>query len=192
MLAHSLKRIVEPTQEPLTLSEVKRQLNVIADDEDTLLETYLQAARELVEAYANRSLLLQTYRLRIHDFPLDPLQLPRPPLVSVTSIEYYDLEGVLQTLSTDNYNVDADREPGVVWQADDTDWPETNGAPNGITVTYVAGYATPAAVPARAKQAMLVLIAHWYRVREAVGQVGDEIALTFTSLCRSLKPGDYP
>jgi len=192
MLEHSLKRTVEPTSEPVTLAEAKRQCNVIADDEDTQFDHWIQAARELVESSANRSLMAQTWRLRLREFPAEKLELPRPPLIAVASVKYYDSNGVEQTLPATYYAVDSDREPGVLWRDEDATWPATDERPNGITVTYTAGYASVAAVPARAKQAILLLVAHWYRVREAVGTVGDEVALAYQALVRSLKPGGYP
>jgi uncharacterized phiE125 gp8 family phage protein len=192
MLKHSLRRILEPSSEPVTLAEAKRQCNVIADDEDTQFDHWIQAARELTESAANRSLMLQTWRLRIHDWPLERLELPRPPLIAVSSVEYYDSAGVEQTLPATYYAVDSDREPGVLWRDEDAIWPATGGQPNAISIVYTAGYASAAAVPARAKQAILLLVAHWYRVREAVGTVGDEVALAYQSLIRSLKPGGYP
>lgn len=192
MLDHSLTRTVDPTSEPVTLDEVKLQINVVADDEDALLDSYIQTAREMVEAYSNRALLAQTYRLKLHEWPGDRIELPRPPLQSVTSIQYYDTADVLQTLSASYYSVDTDREPGVIWQDEDLEWPVTNDHKNCIIITYVAGYASVSKVPYRAKQAMLLLIAHWYRCREAVGQVGEPIALAFQSLVNSLKPGGYP
>jgi len=192
MLQHSLKRIVEPACEPVTLDEVKRQCNVVAEDEDLALDMWITAAREMVEAAANRSLLPQTWRLRIHDWPLDKLELPRPPLIAVESVKYYDSTGTEQTLPATYYSVDVDREPGVLWRDEDAYWPATDGRPNGITVIYTAGYATEYAVPARAKQAILLLVAHWYRCREPVGTVGSEVALSYQSLIHSLKPGGYP
>jgi uncharacterized phiE125 gp8 family phage protein len=192
MLTHSLKRIVEPASEPVTLDEAKRQCNVVATDEDAALSGWIRTARELVESESNRSLLPQTWRLRIRDWPAEKLELPKPPLIAVSSVKYYDSAGVEQTLPATYYAVDSDREPGVLWRDEDAIWPATDERPNGITITYTAGYADADAVPWRAKQAILLLVAHWYRVREAVGQVGEEVALAYQSLVRSLKPGGYP
>lgn len=194
MLQHSLKRIVEPACEPITLEQAKRQANVVATDDDAAISSWIYAARELVESASNRSLLPQTWRLRIHDWPLDKLELPKPPLIAVESVKYYDSTGTEQTLPATYYSVDVDREPGVLWRDEDAYWPETDGRPNGITVIYTAGYATEDAVPARAKQAILLLVAHWYRSREAIviGTISKEIELAFSALIRSLKPGGYP
>ncbi len=43
---------------------------------------------------------------------------------------------------------------------------------NPITVEYAAGYTTGNACPQSIRQAMLLLIGHWYQNREAVGVAG--------------------
>jgi uncharacterized phiE125 gp8 family phage protein len=48
-------------------------------------------------------------------------------------------------------------------------WPSLYGVPNAATVTFTAGYgATADTVPQAIKQAMLLLIGHWYIHRESV------------------------
>ena len=192
MLEYSLTRTVEPTVEPVSLAEAKRHANVVATDDDTLISALLQAAREQVESDASRALVTQTWRLKLHSFFADLIELPRPPLVSVTKIEYLDLDNVSQTLPAAYYHVDADRSPGVIWRDEDYTWPTLSDRPNAVTITYVAGYGAAAAVPARAKQAILLLVGHWYRSREAVGQVGSEIALAYQRLINGLRAGSYP
>jgi uncharacterized phiE125 gp8 family phage protein len=192
MLEYSLTRTVEPTVEPVSLAEAKRHANVVATDDDTLISALLQAAREQVESDASRALVTQTWRLKLHSFFADLIELPRPPLVSVSSIVYLDQDNVSQTLPAAYYRVDADRSPGVIWRDADYTWPTISDQPNAVTITYVAGYGAAAAVPARAKQAILLLVGHWYKSREAVGQVGSEIALTYQRLINGLKAGSYP
>jgi uncharacterized phiE125 gp8 family phage protein len=196
MLQHTVRRIVEPDTEPLTLPGVKRHCNVIAEDEDALLWSLIHAAREQVETEANRSLVTQTWRMRLHTFPSDRyIELPRPPLIAVTSIVYVDSDGVAQTVDDDDYDVDADREPGAIWLAEDVDWPsDLADQANAVTITYTAGYGDPDDVPRRAKQAMLLLVGHWYRQREAVGtsSFATEIPLAYRALINSLRVGVYP
>jgi uncharacterized phiE125 gp8 family phage protein len=192
MLPYSLAVVTPPAVEPVTLAEAKSQCNVVATDEDSLLLRLIAAAREFIEVLTSRALITQTLRVRLHQWPCEKIELPRPPLQAVTGITYYDLAGALQTLPTTYYDVDADRQPGVVWRDEDASWPSADDRTNGITITYTAGYgASGAAVPARARQAILLLVGHWYRNREAVGRVEGEIALTLDALCKSLRVGSY-
>ena len=195
MLEYSLTRSVEPTVEPVSLAEAKRHANVVASDDDLLIAALIQAAREQVESDTSRALVNQTWRLKLHDWFADLIELPRPPLQSVTSIKYLDADDVEQTLPVAYYKVDADRTPGVIWKAPDYTWPTVSAQPNAVTITYVAGYGAAAtAVPARARQAILLLVAHWYRAREAVmvGSVGQEVALAYQRLIHGLRVGNYP
>jgi len=193
MLDYSLTRTVEPTIEPVTLSEAKRHANVVASDDDTLITALIQAAREQVESDCSRALITQTWRLKLHEWFADWLDVPRAPLQSVTSIKYLDPDDVEQTLPAAYYDVDADRTPGVIWKDPDYTWPMVSDQANCITILYKAGYGdAAAAVPARAKQAILLLVGHWYRTREAVGQLGPEIALTYQRLINGLRVGNYP
>ena len=80
----------------------------------------------------------------------------------------------------------------IWWDADYT-LPTLGDDANPVLVTYVAGYgAAASAVPQRAKQAILLLVGHWYRQREAVGRAEGEVALAYRRLIRSLCVGVYP
>jgi uncharacterized phiE125 gp8 family phage protein len=193
MLEYSLTRTVEPAIEPVSLSEVKRHANVVATDDDGFLSSLIAAAREQVESDTGRALITQTWRLKLHDWFGDLIELPRAPLQSVTSIKYFDADNVEVTLPAAYYDVDADRTPGVIWRDPDYTWPMVSDQANAVTITYKAGYGDAAAtVPARAKQAIALLVGHWYRSREAVGTVGTEVALAYQRLVNGLRVGNYP
>ena len=195
MLEYSLTRTSDPSLEPVTLAEAKRHANVVASDDDDYITHLIVAARELVEGDTSRALITQTWRLKLHEFFADKIELPRPPLQSVSSIKYLDTDDNEQTLSSTYYDVDTDREPGVVWRDEDTSWPTISDEPNAVTITYIAGYGDDAAdVPQRAKHAIKLLVGHWYRSREAVivGTITKEIEMAYERLIRSLKAGGYP
>ena len=54
-------------------------------------------------------------------------------------------------------------------------WPGTTlKTAAGVTITFVAGYgATSASVPESIRQAILLLVGHWYENREATVGVGN-------------------
>jgi len=75
--------------------------------------------------------------------------LPRSPCQSVTSIQYYDTSGVLQTLAPSAYLLDNYSEPACITPVPNTTWPATQNQRNAVLVTFVAGYgASQSAVPA--------------------------------------------
>ncbi len=133
--------VTPPTDEPVTLTEIKDHLHVSSTAEDSLLALYAQMAREAVEAETWRALMPQTWSLYLDAWPADGIiELPRPPLQSVTSITYTDEDGVTQTLAASNYRVDIAREPGRVVLAPDGEWPsDALDTSNPIAVTFCGG-----------------------------------------------------
>lgn len=146
---YSLKRITPPTVEPVSVAEAKQHLRIVNSDEDTLIESYIAAAREWVETFTNRTLVKSTWQYQTDGFSYycidgDPyavgFRVPRAPLISVSSITYLDEAGAEQTLSSSYYNVDPNVEPGLVSLAYNQTWPNTRATRNAVTVTYLAGY----------------------------------------------------
>ena len=171
--------VTPPTEEPVTLAEIKDHLRVSGTAEDSLLTLYAQMAREAVEEETWRALMPQTWTLYLAGWPADGIiELPRPPLDSVTSIKYTDEDGVEATLAASNYRVDTAREPGRVVLAPNGEWPsDVLDSVNGVAVTFVAGYADASAVPPMAKAAILLQIGEIYANREAV-ITGTIVAVT--------------
>jgi uncharacterized phiE125 gp8 family phage protein len=162
--------ITPPTFEPVTLTEAKAQCRIDIDDDDALIVGLIQAAREYCEAIDWCAYCTQTIELWLEDWPLDDeIELPRPPLQSVTSVEYYDVNDVKYTLPTTVYAADTVSVPGVVHLRYLQNWPLVVLRDyNAICVTYVAGWDETAYMPIVIKQAMLLLVGHWYENREAV------------------------
>ena len=182
------KRTVNPTTEPVSLAEAKLHLRVDTTDEDALISGLIQTAREYCERYQRRSYLTQTWRAALDAFPAsdtDFVALPyAAPLASVTSVQYLDNNGATQTLSASLYTVDTYHEPGGIYLNYSQSWPVTREIARAITITYVAGETAASSVPATVKQAMLLLIGHWYANREAVltGSTSTEIGFAVESL----------
>lgn len=201
----TLKLVTAPTSEPLTTAEVKAHLRVDISDDDTLIDSLTTAAREHIEHLTRRQLMPATWRLSLDNFPGNfqrrgawfrqtpegtDILLPRPALTAITHIKYTDPDGTIQTLSTDVYSVQTDDEPGRVTLKYGQQWPDTQDVANAVVVTYTSGYSTGsdaavsrAAVPKSIKQAILLLVSHWYENREATGRMTDEIAFAITNLC---------
>jgi uncharacterized phiE125 gp8 family phage protein len=169
MTTFGLKLATAPVQEPVSLTDVKRRLRVTVDDSDADLLDALAECRALCEQECGRAFLTQTWTLYLDGFPgCGEIVLPRPPLQSVTSVKYYDTDGVQQTVSTSDYHVDTGREPGRIWLASGSSWPAVQaGRPSAVEVRYVAGHANPLAVPRNVKSAILMLM--WDRFNNPSG-----------------------
>lgn len=162
------KLITAPGAEPILLADAKVHLRAVSGTaEDTLIALMIQSAREEAENHLNRALITQTWERYLDAFP-EGIELPRPPLQSVDSIKYVDVDGALQTLSSGDYYVDDKQEPSWVVPAYGKAWPATRCQPNAVTVRFTCGYgAGGTSVPAAIRQWMLVRINTFYEHREA-------------------------
>lgn len=165
----SVKLITAPATEPVSLTEAKAHLRVTSTDEDTVITALIVSAREAVEHELARALISQTLEKTLDMFP-DAIELPHPPVQSITSVKYLDTDGVEQTLSSTSYTLDnaSDSRPAWLTPAYGYDWPHTYAEVNAVRVRYLAGWANAAAVPQAIKQWMLLNIGHWYENRESV------------------------
>jgi len=202
---YGLLQTVSPTVEPLTLAEVKAHLNLALADStfDTLLTRQIKAAREYVEQRSARALLTQTWRLSIRRFPgaadlggcayEGALLLPRSPLQTVSTVKYLaSADGTDTTWAADQYVVSADMTPGRIEPAHGVSWPAVREQNQSVRVTYVAGYgATAAAVPERARQAVLLMVGHMFLYREptVTAAVGATLPHNLDALVVGLRDG---
>lgn len=174
----TVRVVTEPSAEPLTLTEVKRHLVVDSDftTDDTYITALIPVARRYAENYTRRAFVQRTLELILPNFSGYEIYLPQPPLQSITSIKYLDLDGVLQTIAASEYQVDIYREPGRVKPAYLESWPTVvRGDYNAVQIRYIAGYqpsGSPnsdadyaANIPDTLKQWMQVRIAQMYELR---------------------------
>lgn len=168
---YQVKVITEPTTEPVTLAEAKVDLRVDHTADDTLITALIVACRQEAEQIARRSFVNRTLELSLSGWPCDnAIGLPFPPLVSITSITYYDDSNAVGTMPNTDYIAITDLEPGVVTLAKDKAWPTASLRPiMPIRVRYVAGYgATAASVPERYKTLIRALVAVRYEYRDEI------------------------
>jgi uncharacterized phiE125 gp8 family phage protein len=158
--------VTAPTSEPLDVDEAKTHLRVDHNDDDVWIDDAIRVARERLEHVTGRALLTQTLEAAWDAWPGTTFTLPRPPLVSVTSIKYTDRNGVEATVSSGDYLVDTRSEPGRVALKTNKSWPAVElQEVNGVVVRYVAGW-TAGTLPREMRQAMLLWIGDMYENRE--------------------------
>lgn len=168
----------QPADEPITLAQAKIHLRVDHTADDDLIGALIVAAREYCEDVLGRALIAQTLEGVLDGEPGDVIELPRPPLISVQSIKFYDEDDVATIVDPAEYLVDRTSERGRIVLNAEGEWPDVNLRPaNSVVIEFSAGYGDAAEdVPAKFRQAMLLLIGHWYTHREEVA-VGSGQAL---------------
>lgn len=162
-----LHLLTPPTEEPITLEAAKLHLRVDHDDEDAYIERLIVAAREWAENVQKRALTRRTYELTLDKWPnRREIRIPMPPLVEVESVVYTREDGTEHPLPPESYIVDDRSAPGRIVLRRGHTWPHGNLIEaNGVSITYVAGYAE---TPGPTREALLLLIGHWYEHRQAV------------------------
>lgn len=162
--------MTEPTEEPITLDEAKAHLYLDTEDDDALVLTLIKAAREYAETMTRQAMITQTWKYYLEEWPENKsyIELPLPPLQSVSSITYEDYNGTVTTWSNTLYEVDTFSKPGRVVLAYGESWPTaTLNVSNPICITFVCGYGTPDDIPENLKAAMKIDLADLYEERES-------------------------
>jgi len=105
-----------------------------------------------VEDVTGRALITQTWEMKMDGF-MTRINVPRPPLQSVSSVSYQDESNSPQTLDSSNYTVDSNTEPGRLVESATGNYPSTYDDINAVTITFIAGYGdNPSDVPEHFKQ----------------------------------------
>jgi hypothetical protein len=205
--------VTPPAEEPVSLAEAKLHLRVEISDDDALISALIKAARSKCETEQGRAYVAQTRDLYLDYFPwfgpglpygvpvlevagANPtspfglggiIMIPRPPLLSVTSITYTDPSGTLQTLDPSHYEVSAGT-PGRVAPVPGLAWPSARVQLDAVKVRYTCGWATADDVPDSIKVAIKLLLTHLYENR---GDTNEELPGAVKALLACEDPGLY-
>ncbi|HWE18271.1 MAG TPA: head-tail connector protein [Hyphomicrobiaceae bacterium] len=156
-----------PAVEPVTLAEAKAHLRVDTNAEDTLIASLVVTSRLHVEAAVGLALITQSWSWFRDAWPPGAaLDLPLRPLQSIAAVRLYDETGAASTLDPATYFLDGAGNPARLVRRGALAWPRPGRIANGIEVAFTAGYGPAVAdVPAPIRQAVLLLVAHWYEHR---------------------------
>jgi uncharacterized phiE125 gp8 family phage protein len=166
----TLKLKTAPSTTPITLAEAKAHLRVDHTDEDALIQTLLDAAVSHFDGYTGilgRCMISQVWELYYDAFPSGDMQVPLGNIISIDTVEYVDPTTEIYTTWADtNYEVDEKSVEGWIVPIDS--WPTAMETTNAVRVTFTAGFgASAASVPAAIRAALLLMVGHFYKNREA-------------------------
>lgn len=160
----TLRRIVtgQPSTEPVTIDEMRRQARVYTGEQDPLLSRIIRASREVAERLMEISLINRNIIGYQSDFQT-VTYFPNPPLFEFTQITYLDQNGIRQTVDPSVYYVDSIQKPAAIWLRENQQWPIHNREPDNIQLEYVAGYGpSNTDIPFDIAQALLAIGVHMY------------------------------
>lgn len=152
----------------------------------------VRTANEWIESNCHLTLISAEYICYFDSFPESgALKLPLSPVTAIEEIFYYDVNGVsveLETFQTDLIDI-----PAKLYPAINATWPATQaGKINAVSVELTAGYgANETFVPNLAKHLIKLLVAHWFKNREAVGTASKEIEFSAAELIKMLRRNEF-
>jgi len=136
-----LTLVTAPVGAPLTVDEAKAQVHQGDPIDDEILNSMILAATERCEIYTGRQMLTATWQLKLDRFPSGScIELPKAPLVSVSSVQYVDTAGDTQTWAAANYKTEIPSGPrarrGRLALAFGKTWPSTYGEIADVTIEF--------------------------------------------------------
>lgn len=161
------KLLIDNNNLPVSTDEVNEHLKLsIVDIEDDInLSLMIRAVLSFSEKFTNQDIMKKTYVAYIDNW-LTEIELARCPFVSISSIKYYDVNDVLQTVGSSNYYVPYNPFYSSIFFNNTYDFPSLSSKKQPIEITFVAGMAlADANVPKDIKLAILNHIAFIYENR---------------------------
>jgi uncharacterized phiE125 gp8 family phage protein len=88
---------------------------------------------------------------------------------SIAAVQLYGPDESVETLNPDLFLLDGAGIPPRLVRQGSLPWPPPKRTANGIEIAFTAGYGDAVAdVPAPIRQAVLLLVTHWYEHREPI------------------------
>lgn len=176
-----------PDCEPISVAEAKAHLRIDGSSEDILISSLILTSRLHIEAAPGLALITQSWRLVLDRWPRSgAVKLPLRPMQDITEVRIFDADGLPTVVDANVYVVDtAGAPPRLI--ATVAGWPKPGRPANGIEIDLTAGYGDEAKdVPEPIRQALLLLVAHWYEHRDPI-EIGSDAVAIPCSVSRLLK-----
>ena len=156
--------LTAPAVEPLSLAEAKAFLRVETAADDDVITVLIAGSRIHVEAQTRRALITQSWRLSFDIWPDNGRLAVLPaPVQALAAARVYDFDNAAQALDTGAFVLDKGASALIFapWAL-----PAPGRLSAGIELDVTVGYGDAAIdVPEPLRQAIRLLVAHWYENR---------------------------
>jgi hypothetical protein len=182
-----LQLVTPPIDEPVTLAEAKLHLRVDFDEDNALILALISAARQAAETITGRQFITARWKMVLDRFagqegmanscesnfslPNHAILLFKCPVQTVTSIQYLDMNGVMQSMPPAHYVLDTACEPARVTPVFGQIWPVSLPQIGAVNVTFDAGYGSPQDVPEGIKSWIKIRVGSLYAHREEMSVI---------------------
>ncbi len=181
-----------PTVEPLSLAEAKAHLRLETSADDALVTSLIITSRLHIEAALGLALTAQDWTLVLDAWPATGVvNIPMRPVTAVTAVRVRASDGTPSVVPTATYVFEGAGLPPRLVPASGA-LPNPGRAAGGIEIDFTAGFGTTAgSVPEPIRQALKLLVAHWYEHRDPV-EIGDPATAIPPAVSALLKPYAVP
>jgi uncharacterized phiE125 gp8 family phage protein len=157
---------------PVSVAEVKLDQRIEHDDDDSLLQGLIAAATEYAQEFVGKALIAQDWALSLRSAGRDGrISLPVTPVSALVSITYFDADNQAQSLNVSDFYLHGGEDWAYIEPVNGS-WPAVYDRLDALTVTFTAGYGAAAEdVPSTIRQAIRLLVGHWYENRLAASDI---------------------
>jgi uncharacterized phiE125 gp8 family phage protein len=157
-----------PLAEPVSIAEAKAHMRIDSSAEDALIASLIVTSRLHIEAALGLALLTQAWSYFVDAWPRSrEIVLPLKPVQSIATVRVWAQDGTSQTVPPDAYTLDGEGNPPRLVLSRSAAPPAPGRSASGIEIAFSAGYGDAGTdVPAPIRQALVLLVAHWFENRE--------------------------
>jgi uncharacterized phiE125 gp8 family phage protein len=167
--------LTAPAVEPVSLDEARAFLRVETHDDDEVIAALIASSRIHVETETRRALITQSWRIVLDAWPADArIGVLPAPLQALSAARIYDFDNHAQEIDVAALVVDRGASALIVapWAL-----PAPGRIAAGIELDVTAGYGDDTTdVPEALRQAMRLLLGHWYDNRGVVAPGPSQVA----------------
>lgn len=152
-----------PTDLAVDEQLVREHLRVDDALEGYLIKRYIVTATAYLDGWTGilgRALMPQVWTMVLGAFPADCIRIPMGPVTSIVSVKYKDENGVLQTLSSSEYEVALGTTSAEIRAP--AGWPEVGDYLDPVEIEFGAGSGCPEPVA----MAIMMMVSAIYEGRQ--------------------------